>query len=216
MRGSYPRSATLCRVPSLFRRRSTEPAPAAKPAEAEASASDADVRRGYTPGKGRPTPKRAPTPGRRPPDAPPANRREAAARRRALRAEQMEGMRSGDERYLMARDRGDDRALVRDVIDSRRNAGGLFFLGALLVIVFSSQAFPPTVRLLANLAWLALAVIVVADSVYIAMKIRRVLRERMAKPPASMGGLYFYGIMRGLTFRRMRVPRPRVRPGEKI
>jgi hypothetical protein len=215
VRDRWARSVTLCRVPSLFRRRSTEPAATPEP-EPTAEPGSPDARRGYTPGKGRPTPKRLPGPGRRPPEAPPANRREASARRRALRAEQMEGMRSGDERYLLARDRGEDRALVRDIIDSRRNAGGLFFLGALLVIVFSSSTFAPTVRLLSNLAWLVLAVLVVADSVYITMKIRRVLRERMANPPASMGGLYFYGIMRGLTFRRMRMPRPRVKPGDPI
>jgi hypothetical protein len=31
-----------------------------------------------------------------------------------------------------------------------------------------------------------------------------------------MGALYMYGIMRGLTFRRMRVPKPRVALGEKV
>jgi len=31
-----------------------------------------------------------------------------------------------------------------------------------------------------------------------------------------MGALYLYGIMRGLTFRRMRIPKPRVELRDKI
>jgi hypothetical protein len=31
-----------------------------------------------------------------------------------------------------------------------------------------------------------------------------------------MGSLYLYGVMRGLTFRRMRVPKPHVELGDKI
>jgi hypothetical protein len=31
-----------------------------------------------------------------------------------------------------------------------------------------------------------------------------------------MGSLYLYAIMRGITFRRMRMPRPRVQLGAKI
>ena len=40
-------------------------------------------------------------------------------------------MRAGDERYLLARDRGPERALVRDIVDSRRTVGTCFFGGAL-------------------------------------------------------------------------------------
>ena len=31
-----------------------------------------------------------------------------------------------------------------------------------------------------------------------------------------MGSLYLYGIMRGLTFRRMRVPKPQVELGDTV
>jgi hypothetical protein len=202
-------------VPSLFRRRSTDAEPTAEPTP-EGTPDTPAGRRGYTPGKGRPTPKRAPGHGRRPPEAPPANRKEAAERRRALRSEQMEGIRSGDPRYLPPRDQGEDKAMVRDIVDSRRNVAGLFFFSAFAVILFSSAAFPPVVRLYANLAWIALTVLVVADCVYIAMRIRRTLRDRLPTPPARMGGLYYYGIMRALLIRRMRVPRPRVKPGQPI
>ena len=59
-------------------------------------------------------------------------------RQRQERAEASAGMRAGDERYLLARDRGPERALVRNIVDSRRTVGTWFFAGALIVLIGSS------------------------------------------------------------------------------
>jgi hypothetical protein len=218
-------------VPSLFRRKPTDladrPAAGSAPepgAESEPSAgSDAPRPRGYTPSKkelGVATPKRSAAQRRRAADPPPANRREALKRvrekQRAERAEAMAGMRAGDERYLMARDRGPERALVRDIVDARRTAGTWFFGGALIVLLGSSGAMPPAVQLGSNLLWVLLALAVVLDSILISRKIKRLVQERHPRSTQRMGSLYLYGIMRSITFRRMRMPKPRVKLGEPV
>ena len=179
--------------------------------------------KGYTPSKkelGLQTPKRSVAQRRRVAEPAPANRREAVkrmrAKRRAERAEAQAGMRAGDERYLLARDRGPERALVRDIVDSRRTVGTWFFGGALVVLIGSSAAMPPVVRLASNLIWAALALGVVLDSILIARRIGKLVRARFPETTQRMGSLYLYGIMRAITFRRMRMPNPRVTLGTKI
>lgn len=172
--------------------------------------------RAYTPPKGRETPKRASVQRRRVAEPVPRSREERRELRRREQMERAEGMRRGDERYLLHRDRGPERRLVRDIVDSRRTAGTWFFGGALVVIVGSSAAMPPVVKLASNLVWVALALAVVIDSVLIARRIKRLVRERFPRTQQRMGSLYYYGIMRGLTFRRMRVPKPQVDIGQNV
>jgi hypothetical protein len=214
-------------VPSLFRRR---PADLVEPDTANAATTAAEQTeqtprartKRYTPSKrerGVITPKRSSAQRRRVPEPPPANRREAARRmrerRRAQRAETMEGMRRGDERYLLPRDRGPERALVRNIVDSRRTAGTWFFGGAVLVLVGSSVA-NPLVQLASNLLWLLLALAVVIDAVLISRRIKKLVFQRFPKTTQKPRSLYAYGIMRSLMFRRMRVPKPQVDIGETV
>jgi hypothetical protein len=204
-------------VPSLFRR---SPAPAVEP-ESEPVEEVAPRPKSYTPSKkelGVVTPKRQAA-GRRV-DPAPANRKEALKqtreRQRAERAEASAGMRAGDERYLLARDRGPERKLVRNIVDSRRTVGTWFFGGALIVLLGSSTKMPPVIQLGANLLWALLALGVIVDSVLISRKIKRLVTERFPNTSVRLGSLYLYGIMRGLTFRRMRVPKPQVEIGSTV
>jgi hypothetical protein len=211
-------------VPSLFRRKPAELVEESVADVADPEPDDSSARpKGYTPSKkelGQATPKRTSAQRRRVADPPPANRRDAYKRmrekQRAERKEAMAGMRAGDERYLLQRDRGPERALARDVVDSRRTVGTFFFAGALIVLLGSSAAMPPQVRLASNLLWATLALALVLDSVLIGRKIKKLIRERFPKSTQRMGGLYLYAIMRSITFRRMRMPQPRVKIGDKI
>lgn len=177
--------------------------------------------KGYTPSKkelGVVTPKRT-VQGRRVQDPAPANRKEAykqlRERQRAERLEASEGMRNGDERYLLARDRGPERSLVRDLVDSRRTVGSYFIGGAVIVLIGSSIAIP-AVQLASNLLWAALALGVFVDSIFIARRIKKQITTRFPQTQQRLGSLYFYGIMRGLTFRRMRIPKPKVDLGATV
>jgi hypothetical protein len=196
-------------VSPLFRRTPTDPAPA--PADPAAPAKEG--------GKGRPTPKRREAQAHRKlVETPPANRKEAMRRmRERQREERMEsraGMMRGDERYLLARDRGPVRALVRDIVDSRRNVGTWFLAGAFVVLVGGSIP-SPAVRSAANVIWLLLVLALLLDAVVLSRGIRRAVRDRFPDE-TKFGGHYMYAVLRSTVFRRMRTPRPRVDVGQAI
>jgi hypothetical protein len=196
-------------VQSLFRRKSTDVV-AETPEAPETSESGRP--RSYTPAKGRETPKR-PSATRQPAGTGKAlTKEEARERKRQLRQEAAaEYRREGG-----PRDRGPERQLARNVVDSRRTAGTYFFGGALIVLIGSNGAMPDLVRTVATSLWGVLLLAVVVDAVLIARKIKRLVNERYPKTEQKMGSLYMYAIMRSLTFRRMRVPKPAVKFGEKL
>ncbi|WP_155373229.1 DUF3043 domain-containing protein [Catellatospora vulcania] len=201
----------------LFSRKTTD-----VPAEASASEPEGSeivrASRSYTPAKGKATPKRTEAQ-RRKAEPPPANRREALKRAReksrADRAESMAGMKAGDERFLLPRDKGPERRLVRDYVDSRRTVGTWFFGGAFLIF-FLIQVRDPRIAAAANIIWLLLALAVVVDSFFICRKIKKLIKENYPKTTQRMGSLYMYAVMRGITFRRMRMPNPQVKIGDPV
>lgn len=204
-------------MPSFFRRKPADLIEDNVTTVTPEEAADAGRPRAYTPSKkelGLQTPKR-PTAGRRPgavETRPPANKQEARERRRSARAEaSAEFRREGG-----PRDRGPEKVLARDVVDSRRTIGTWFFGGALIVLIGSSAAMPSAVRLISNLAWGALALGLVVDSVLISRRIKKLVGQRFPKSDVRMGSLYLYAIMRSITFRRMRAPVPRVKVGDPI
>ncbi len=207
-------------MPSLFKRK--PPTDVVPDASAEADETTSNRPRGYTPSKrelGKETPKRRGDQRRRP-EPPAANRREAVKKSREKarqdRAERRAAMMAGDERYLLPRDKGPERALVRDIVDRRLTIGTWFFGGALLVLVGSSRAMPPVIQLFSNLFWAALAVGTVVDSFLLAREIKRRVSKQFPKTEQRMRSLYLYAAMRGLTFRRLRIPKPRVKLGTRI
>ncbi|NYT94498.1 DUF3043 domain-containing protein [Salinispora sp. H7-4] len=168
--------------------------------------------RGYTPAKGRETPKR-PSVGRRPTTVVKSlSKEERRAERRRLRAESAAEFR----REGGPRDRGPERLLVRNVVDSRRTVGTWFFGGALIVLLGSNQAMPPEVRLGSNILWVMIAIALIIDSILISRKIKKLVRERFPNTGQRLGSLYLYAIMRSITFRRMRAPAPRVAIGDPV
>lgn len=216
-------------MPSLFRRRDAAPesdaesgsdtGPASEDTIVEEAPPVAGVRKkAYTPGKGRPTPKRRDAQ-KRAAEAPPADRREAARRlrerQRSERAEARQRMMAGDEKYLPPRDKGPERALVRDIVDSRRNVGGYFLIAALVILIGTSSGMPPLIRFAAQFLWYALALAFIVDCVFLSRKTRKLVKARFPKSDVRFGGLYMYGVMRSITFRRLRMPHPRVKLGEK-
>ena len=202
----------------LIRRSSSEePSQGGAPAAGES----ADLVRDGRSGKGRPTPRRSEAQRRRtgPVPPPPRTRREAARRQRELgasrRTDTAARLRSGDETALPRRDQGPERRLVRDIVDSRRNAGGAFLLVALLVLV--SYAVPkPAFKLAVLYLWLAVFVLMVFDSVLIGLRIKRLVAERFPKSTQGTVRLTLYGVNRTILPRRWRLPAAQVRIGDKV
>ncbi|OAL13201.1 hypothetical protein A4V12_21535 [Streptomyces noursei] len=167
--------------------------------------------------KGRPTPKRseAQTQRRRaqtvPTDRKEAMRRQREARRADL-ARQRQALASGDERYLPARDKGPVRRFVRDYVDSRFCVAEFFLPLAVVILILSS--LPNTqLKNIALLLWLAVIALIVVDSVGIWLRLKKQLSTRFPDEPKR--GAVAYGLMRTLQLRRLRLPKPQVKRGER-
>ncbi|QNP62940.1 DUF3043 domain-containing protein [Streptomyces genisteinicus] len=168
--------------------------------------------------KGRPTPKRSEAQGSRraransaPLDRKAAMKRQREARRADL-AKQREALASGDERYLPARDKGPVRRFVRDFVDSRFCIAE-FFLPLAVVILVLSMIRVAQLQNIALLLWLGVIVLIVVDSIGLTIRLKKQLRERFPDEPKR--GAVAYGLMRTLQMRRLRLPKPQVKRGER-
>lgn len=167
--------------------------------------------------KGRPTPKRSEAQSQRRSVAnTPMTRKEAAQRQRAERRAQMEKQRqalaSGDERYLPPRDKGPVRRFARDFVDSRFCIAE-FFLPLAVIILVMSLLRVPQLQNIALLLWLVVIVLIVLDSIVTGFRLKKRLRERF--PDENKKGAVMYALMRTLQMRRLRLPKPQVKRGQR-
>jgi hypothetical protein len=189
---------------SVFRRRS-EPAPAETPEGAKSG------------GKGRPTPKRSEAEKRRrQPITAPKDRKEAYRKVRSRQAEDRakarQGMARGDDKYLQKRDRGPVRALARDYVDARRTVGS-YLMWAFIVMFMVSLLPYVFAKLLVPLAFPVLLALALIEGVVISRQVKKLATERF--PEEDQRGIGLYAAMRSMQLRRLRIPNPRLRPGEK-
>ncbi|MGP9021219.1 DUF3043 domain-containing protein [Streptomyces sp. BR1] len=167
--------------------------------------------------KGRPTPKRAEAQTqRRRASTVPTDRKEAAKRQREARradlAKQREALANGDQRFLPARDKGPVRKFVRDFVDSRWCIAE-FFLPLAVIILVLSMVRIGSLQNIALLLWLAVIVLIVLDSIGLAFRLKKQLKARFPDEPTK--GAVAYGLMRTLQMRRLRLPKPQVKRGER-
>ncbi|MCT9088060.1 DUF3043 domain-containing protein [Streptomyces sp. ASQP_92] len=167
--------------------------------------------------KGRPTPKRSEAQTqRRRASTVPTDRKEAAKRQREARrvdmAKQREALANGDQRYLPARDKGPVRKFVRDYVDSRFSVAEMFLPLAVIILVLSMIRIG-SLQNLSLLLWLVVIVLIVLDSVGLAFRLKRALAARFPDEPKK--GAVAYGLMRTLQMRRLRLPKPQVKRGER-
>ncbi|MFF7091614.1 MULTISPECIES: DUF3043 domain-containing protein [Streptomyces] len=197
----------------MFRSRAKEEkAPATK-----AAVTDSKQPRDPQAPKGRPTPKRSEARTQRRSVAhTPTNRKEAAKRQREERRQALERQRqalaNGDERYLPARDKGPVRRFARDWVDSRFNVAE-FFLPLAVVILVLSVVRVGAIQSLALLLWLIVIVLIVLDAAVSGFRLKKRLAERF--PDENTRGAVAYALMRSLQMRRLRLPKPRVKRGER-
>jgi hypothetical protein len=199
----------------VFRRRSTSDTSA----EQEATNSQAATANGSRPaGKGRPTPTRKEAEqARKQRVRPVLTRREAMRRQRehgrTERTRARQAMMAGDERYFMARDKGPVRKFIRDFVDSRRTLAE-FFLPAILVILLLSLVGSPQVQLFSTMIWMATLVLVMVDLVVLGFRVKREIRRRF--PDDEGRGHVLYAVARSTQIRKMRLPKPTVKPGTLV
>ncbi len=198
----------------MFRRRTTTEA---TPAEAPEPAAEPTTER-RTEAKGRPTPKRRDAEqARKARVSAPRDRKEAMRQQReksrAERAKVHQAMATGDERYLPARDKGPVRRFTRDYVDSRRTPAE--YLLPYFLVIFIVMTIPMRgVQAIATYLWLVAIVVVPIDLFLMARRLKRELQTRL--PNESHRGAVSYGVMRATQIRRLRLPKPQVKPGDKI
>ena len=171
-----------------------------------------------TTGKGRPTPKRSEAERRRrQPYTAPKDRKEAARfsrdRQRSDRTRRMEAVRRGEEWALPPRDRGPVKALARDYVDSKRRVSEYYMYGLLVLLVL---LFVPSliVKTIVPLLVLSAVLVMAIEGFYIGRRVKAMAAERL--PGESTRGLALYSAMRALQIRKLRVPKPRVSPGDSF
>ena len=142
------------------------------------------------------------------------DRKVQSAERRAAATLRRERMAAGDDKYLLPRDKGPVRAYVRDLIDSRRNLVGMFMPAALILIV--TMFVSPAVQFIVTFAMLIMMIFMVGEGVYLGKMVNKRVRERF--PESTDGGfkLGWYGFTRASQIKKMRLPKPRVKPGDAV
>jgi hypothetical protein len=203
----------------VFRRRSAD-APQVlesdQPVEDETSAEP--ERASLTPAKGRPTPKRSEAERRRrQPYSAPSDRKTAGKqsrdRDRSTRDRQMEAMKRGEAWALPRKHQGAVKALARDYVDSHRSFSEFYMFAAVPIVVL---LFIPKLHNSPVVVYivLAIAAVIAAESMTASNRVKKLAKERF--PGESTQGLWRYVAARNLQLRGLRMPSPRVKPGDKI
>ena len=169
-------------------------------------------------GKGRPTPTRKEAEAAARERAKlPRDRKALARMQRQKRIESSrairEGMKSGDEKNLLPRDRGPVRRYVRDLVDSRLGFSELL-VPMLVLIMILGYAAGPTGQRYSTALWYTTILLVIGDVVLLRLRVRRRVRAKF--PDESVKGLTVYAVMRALNLRFLRLPKPKVKIGQQL
>ncbi|NYJ01980.1 hypothetical protein HNR19_002678 [Nocardioides thalensis] len=169
-------------------------------------------------GKGRPTPTRKEAEAlARAKARAPRNRKELAARQRQARGEESRkiraAMKTGDERYLPARDRGPMRRFVRDFVDVRFSLVEML-IPLLIISMVLGYSGNSTLMGASTMVMLATFLFVIVDMVILRFRLRRALTQRF--PGEDYKGTTFYAITRSLQMKFMRMPKAQVKIGQSL
>lgn len=180
--------------------------PASSEAETEPRAS----------GKGRPTPTRKQREAQNVRPLVSNDRKAAAKEARAKLAAEREkarvGLAAGDERYLPQRDRGPQRKWIRDYVDARFSVGEIL-IPLMFVIIFLTLIDNQTVQFVGIIALWTFFALAVADAFLLGWLIKRKLGKKFG-PENVQKGSRWYGAMRGMQLRVLRLPKPQVKRGQ--
>ena len=174
---------------------------------------------GRTPqGKGRPTPSRKEAEAAAKARAKaPRTRKEIAAAEKLKRSESSQkiraAMKSGDERYFLARDKGPVRRFIRDFVDVRFSFIELMIP---LLIIAMVLGYTGNTRMLviSNFLLMGTLLLILVDSLFLRFRLRRELVRRFPNEPLK--GTTYYALVRSMQMKFMRMPKARVKIGEKL
>jgi len=169
-------------------------------------------------GKGRPTPSRKEAEAAAKARAkPPRTRRELAAAKRAARGESSarvrQGMRNGEEKYLLPRDKGPVRRFIRDFVDSRFSFIELI-IPLLVITMILGYSGNQSLASFGNALLFGTVLLVIVDMLVLRFRLRKQLARRF--PDAPTKGTTYYAITRAMQMKFMRLPKPKVKIGQEL
>ncbi|WP_185967142.1 MULTISPECIES: DUF3043 domain-containing protein [unclassified Corynebacterium] len=137
--------------------------------------------------------------------------------RQKQQREAQAAMDRGEEKYLLARDKGPERRFVRDFIDSRRylNNYVMPFAIVLLLILIIGQRMPQIASIISLVAMIIM-LIFFAEGIWLGRAAARATKAKFPDTTESGFGLGFYAYGRATQPRKWRTPKPRVSLGEKV
>jgi hypothetical protein len=124
-------------------------------------------------------------------------------------------MAAGDPSTMLPRDRGPVRAYVRDIVDSRRHLIGLFMPLAVLVLV-AMVAPIPSIQLYSAPATVAILLIMILEGVLLARTVNKRVRAKFPDAKDRTLSLGWYSFVRASQVRKLRIPKPTVKPGDAV
>jgi len=139
--------------------------------------------------------------------------RQSRTRDRSARTRKTEAMRRGEEWALPAKDKGPVRALARDLVDSRRRLSEFYMYG-LVVLLFLLFLHAKVVQTVLPLLLIVMVVIMIVEGYFVGRRVTTLANERF--PGQSTRGIKMYAAMRALQIRKLRFPKPRVKPGATV
>ncbi|OAR21566.1 hypothetical protein A8144_05480 [Mycobacterium leprae 3125609] len=149
-----------------------------------------------------------------PPKCHRAERRAKRAASKAQITDRRERMMAGEEAYLPPRDQGPVRRYIRDLVDARRNALGLFTPSALVLLFITFGV--PQLQLYMSPAMLVLLSVMGIDGIILGRKISKLVDVKFPSNTESHWRLGLYAAGRASQMRRLRVPRPQVEHGSSV
>lgn len=183
---------------------------------AESAGQPEEIPAGPLAGKGAPTPRRKDQEAaRRRPLVPTDRKASKAAERQAAaeeRARVRRALETGDERHLPFKDRGPQKRFARDIVDARFNLGEYLMFAALAFVVISfvvPQASEAQFFILVAF-WVVFA-LVILDTFWLSRQLKKRLTTKFSDVER---GTVWYGAMRALQFRPLRLPKPQVTRGQ--
>ncbi|WP_396278553.1 DUF3043 domain-containing protein [Glutamicibacter creatinolyticus] len=168
--------------------------------------------------KSGPTPKRSQQQARHQRPLVPNDRKQAKEMERKRRIEAQQRLRianeTGDERYLMPRDKGPQKRFARDFIDSRWMFSE-FMMFIILLFLVASLVFSQnlTLQVYVQFGLYIVLGVVIIEGILTGWMLKRELVKRFGKLER---GVRLYAFMRGMQFRKLRLPKPQVKRGAKL
>lgn len=165
---------------------------------------------------GKPTKKEAPTPTRKEAEAARRERLNPTLTPKEAKKKQREAQNALRDSQFKAAESAPGKMLMRDHVDSRKGLAGWsmpILMGTLALSLAVGPMGTGAVSLVSYFTWFMFGLI--GFDLYLMWRqFKKLAAERL--PGTPMKGLLAYGINRSINLRRLRIPAPRVKPGDKI